>query len=310
MSKLKAIRLFWIKGPASGMHFAVAENQSYMIGRDASVDIPLSFDDRVSRRHCRIFHDGSNGKLEDCKSTNGTYLNKARIAEEQALKEGDLIGIGSSTLRVRENANLTRFETVCEILRCGDGQLYAVVDAARHADIVPMLANSGEMCQSLFEGPKGAELTEVAPYLVQLTETNPLLQSLVYSGWGQSWAIYLRSAKPFADIRNQLRRSLMVKAEGAPPDQRLYFRFYDPRVLRVWLPECTPDQLKEFLGPIDTIAMEDDSAEKVLRFSMIREKFQSVPIATDPATRPFAPRPPSAGVTVAWSDQTQAIRGL
>ena len=38
----------------------------------------------------------------------------------------------------------------------------------------------------------------------------------------------------------------------------MYFRLYDPRVLRVFLPTCTPDELTDFFGPIGTFLIESD----------------------------------------------------
>lgn len=46
----------------------------------------------------------------------------------------------------------------------------------------------------------------------------------------------------------------MQPAEADP----IYFRFYDPRVLRRFLPVCTPDQLYAFFGPIDYFLFEDE----------------------------------------------------
>jgi hypothetical protein len=43
----------------------------------------------------------------------------------------------------------------------------------------------------------------------------------------------------------------MVESEGMR--ERMYFRFYDPRVLHVFLPTCTPAQKREFLGLISGI---------------------------------------------------------
>jgi len=40
----------------------------------------------------------------------------------------------------------------------------------------------------------------------------------------------------------------------------MYFRFYDPRVLRVFLPTCTPEELSDFFGPIAGFLIE--SAER------------------------------------------------
>lgn len=68
------------------------------IGRGADVDIRLD-DPGVSRHHAEISV-GTDVILRDLGSTNGTYVNGALVAE-QALRDGALIGIGSTTLVFR-----------------------------------------------------------------------------------------------------------------------------------------------------------------------------------------------------------------
>ena len=48
--------------------------------------------------------------------------------------------------------------------------------------------------------------------------------------------------------------------------QELYFRYYDPRVLRTYLPTCTPDELEQVFGPVLEYALEDEVEETLLRF--------------------------------------------
>ena len=43
-----------------------------------------------------------------------------------------------------------------------------------------------------------------------------------------------------------------------PDFQPLYFRYYDPRVLRVYLPTCDADELRTLFGPISRLLCEDE----------------------------------------------------
>jgi hypothetical protein len=56
---------------------------------------------------------------------------------------------------------------------------------------------------------------------------------------------------------------LTVKDED---DRWLYFRFYDPRVLRVIIPACTPEESANFFGPISRFVMEGDDLDTPLQF--------------------------------------------
>jgi pSer/pThr/pTyr-binding forkhead associated (FHA) protein len=84
-------------GPAAGQ--LIPLNGDITIGRDpASTDFPLAADDKLSRRHIRIYSPAGKILVEDCGSTNGTFINGQRI-HQQELVSGDTIHIGATTLR-------------------------------------------------------------------------------------------------------------------------------------------------------------------------------------------------------------------
>ena len=109
----------------------------------------------------------------------------------------------------------------------------------------------------------------MAPYLVRLQKDSLLLGSLVLEGWGSSWGVYLTCDHNFQEVRRHLRHFL----EGQLPDgKQVYFRYYDPRVLRVFLPTCNADETKQFFGPIKCYLTEDEKLEALLRFTNVGEK--------------------------------------
>jgi hypothetical protein len=68
------------------------------IGRNPDVD--LRIDDRfASGLHCRIYTRGNAYLLEDLDSTNGTYVNGARVTGEVELRDLDEVTIGEVALR-------------------------------------------------------------------------------------------------------------------------------------------------------------------------------------------------------------------
>ena len=88
---------------------------------------------------------------------------------------------------------------------------------------------------------------------------------MLETGWGNSWGIFLATSVDLATLRQHLRRFLMVKAET--DDKDLYFRFYDPRVLRVFLPTCIPEETTEFFGPIRRFLIENEQSNGLLEFT-------------------------------------------
>ena len=57
--------------------------------------------------------------------------------------------------------------------------------------------------------------------------------------------------------------SLVYDTTGRP----LIFRYYDPRVLRDFLPTCTPQELTTFFGNVTEFLVEDEDPATALRFA-------------------------------------------
>jgi hypothetical protein len=116
---------------------------------------------------------------------------------------------------------------------------------------------------SLYEGETGEALEDFAPYLIDLTNTNTKTQEYLKTGTGKSWGIEAISQVSFNELRKHFRRFLMVKMESG---ESMYFRFYDPRVLRIFLPTCDKAQLIEFFGPVQSFICEDEDPAFALKF--------------------------------------------
>ena len=104
-------------------------------------------------------------------------------------------------------------------------------------------------------------MADCAPYLVHLTANSPALETLVQASWGKGWGIYLTSMESLKKIRRHLRRLLIVQTEDK---RKLYFRFYDPLILNLFLPSCVSTELSRMFGPVSTYWTEDGCAD-VLR---------------------------------------------
>lgn len=145
-------------------------------------------------------------------------------------------------------------------------QVYAVLDGARHASIARLVRLSELPFTCLYAGPLSPALQAAAPYLVQLAPESSFFKTLVASGWGQAWGLF---AVAPADVtlqamRKHLRTLLRVKDEQG---RVLAFRFYDPRVLRVYLPTCEPVETRQFFGPIKRMVCEDGQGASLVQYA-------------------------------------------
>ncbi len=85
-----------ITGAAAGTLFKVTRGEA-VIGRAPTAAIRV-VDDGVSRSHARLRHDSNGLSLEDMGSRNGTFVNGTRITAATALREGDKIQVGRTTV--------------------------------------------------------------------------------------------------------------------------------------------------------------------------------------------------------------------
>jgi pSer/pThr/pTyr-binding forkhead associated (FHA) protein len=77
----------------------VLDSAPVTLGRGAQNDLTLESDDFASARHARIEPRRDGVWIEDVGSTNGTYVNGARIGKPRVLRPGDVIRVGSTDLR-------------------------------------------------------------------------------------------------------------------------------------------------------------------------------------------------------------------
>lgn len=80
------------------------------IGRKAACTIVLD-DLAVSGEHAHIFTVGDDSFVQDLSSTNGTYVNRARVGKHH-LRHGDIIGIGRYTLLYLHSATVRPAESI------------------------------------------------------------------------------------------------------------------------------------------------------------------------------------------------------
>ncbi len=74
----------------------IALKESTVLGRGGDADVRL-VEEKMSRRHCRLYIEGDEAFIEDLGSSNGTFVNGKRI-QTQKLSDGDKIQVGETTI--------------------------------------------------------------------------------------------------------------------------------------------------------------------------------------------------------------------
>jgi hypothetical protein len=97
---LRSGRLIVVKSTEldEGADFDLNSSQ-LTIGRGRQNDIALPNDDYISARHARFEPRQDGVWVQDLGSTNGTYLNGARLERPRRLTAGDIVRVGDTDLR-------------------------------------------------------------------------------------------------------------------------------------------------------------------------------------------------------------------
>jgi hypothetical protein len=94
------VRLVVLASPALRQGATVEIAVPTHVGRGAENGLRLESDDFVSSRHARLDPRQDGLWVEDVGSTNGTYVNGARVTTARLLQEGDVVRIGQTDLQV------------------------------------------------------------------------------------------------------------------------------------------------------------------------------------------------------------------
>ena len=99
----RSVRLVVQRSPSLGEGEEFPLNSAPVtVGRGGQNDLVLDGDEFASARHARIELRGDGAWVQDLDSTNGTYVNGARVASAQRLGAGDVLRVGETDLRVEE----------------------------------------------------------------------------------------------------------------------------------------------------------------------------------------------------------------
>jgi len=286
-----SLTLTILAGPHAGASLLPWEGTA-VFGRGDGAHFRMPRDRFLSASHFAVESNGGEYRIGDLGSANGTRVNGALLAEPVRLQVGDNIHAGRSVfVAVAGMASAHDRPSVVpgargastfplsgstipdrarDVLAMEDAA-FAIVDAARDASVLQLLESSSVQWQSLYEGEKAVQLGIVAPYLVAAGSEPAFLEVLMRWVWGRSAGVFLSSSASFEQLRWHLRHLLTAEAEDG---RRLLFRFYDPRVLRVYLPTCNADELDQFFGPVLQFLGEDKQPERLLAFWRDRDRLR------------------------------------
>lgn len=151
--------------------------------------------------------------------------------------------------------------------------VYVVLDGASVPDLPMRLYEMRPPNYCLFRGELAPDMAEVAPYVVQLVPGAPFTEWVLQNeNFGKHWGVFAHSLHSIKEMRRHFRSLVTVYDETGKP---MIFRFYDPRVLRKFLPTCSADELKTFFGTVQQMFAEDEKGQKFSSFRLENDELKS-----------------------------------
>lgn len=132
--------------------------------------------------------------------------------------------------------------------------VFAILDGAMIPDLVAALEAGNQEYFCLYRGALEPEMAAVAPYLASLHRDAPFTGWVLSNVWGRRRGMFGGSAEGVPELRKHFRRLAMVSDQEG---KLYYFRFYDPAVLRNYLPRVSAKEAADFFGPAQWFFVED-----------------------------------------------------
>lgn len=146
-------------------------------------------------------------------------------------------------------------------------RVYLLLDAARDPRIHDAITTLGTRRHCIF-GDVPPALARVAPHIVASDTDTPIASMFATEGRNRSWGMMLRSEAGIDDLAEHLYG--LVRAR-LPEGREVLFRFWDPRVMRAYLPTCTAGELAHVFGPIETFLVEQGDGQW-LTYALVDER--------------------------------------
>lgn len=148
-------------------------------------------------------------------------------------------------------------------------QIYAILDAAADSGIPKKLWWLDADYVSLYKGEPEEKYFDIAPYLVNISingENHAKLREWIFEKcWGGGRAVFFEANADMNTLLKHFQKFTIVLDESG---KGMFFRFYDPRVLRVYLPTCNKEESRYIYGYdiIKAFFVESGEGDRVLSF--------------------------------------------
>jgi len=159
-------------------------------------------------------------------------------------------------------------------------RVFALLDAARDPRIFAELRHAPLERHCLFDQPIPLLLEKSSPHLVRLERAEPFTRFVLDEGFGHSWGVFLTSVMPVQRLLAHFRSVWQTRDDKG---RQAYFRFYDPRVLRMYMPTVRDEaNLRSIFGPVARYFLETEDGRGLLDYGRNLGELTSHTLVFDP----------------------------
>jgi hypothetical protein len=165
-----------------------------------------------------------------------------------------------SKIEVDESPSVSVSVFLLEQAEKEECNLYGIIDSARNEDVFRYLITGNVQYRSLFQGTMDEQSYGVSGFLVECKKESLLFQWMTEDAWGDSCCIFFTSKLSFDELFSHFQKFNRVYLED---DEVVLFRYYDPRVLRVYLPTCNRGEIEVFFGNVFSFYAENADGNEI-----------------------------------------------
>lgn len=145
-------------------------------------------------------------------------------------------------------------------------RLYCVLDGVLVPDLLIQLAEGRIPHFCILTGELDAAAAHAAPYLAYLSPDSKFADEVISQGFRKNWGILFHSHRSLLEMRRHFRALHQVFDEKGNPYK---FRYYDPAVLRKFLPTCNAGELKTFFGDVETFFAGSADGKSIATYKIV-----------------------------------------
>ncbi len=164
------------------------------------------------------------------------------------------------------------------------GYLYALTDGAFSAALIARIEKEfPDHLTPLLHPHPSVDATAI-PQLIRVNEK--VLGVILATNDKSPWGIFVMTKADPEALRIHFRHFLVVQL---PDGEHWYFRFYDPRLLPVYVAKCNQWELENFFGPVRGFGIPPgvESGVTLLHYESKRSAGSSDAVSTDPYMSPI-----------------------